>query len=132
MINIILLRDMVMQSFNCDLWDIGAVLKGGFEMANIRYNEPNSVLSALQVTGDVTLSASAQQSNWKFQAVVKRCERLTSGVFLSTMLLYVRKWAFNKKANREGERYTFHNPVERVVFMIFANVEFKPIPNWDG
>ena len=54
---------MVMQSFNCDLWDIGAVLKGGFEMANIRYNEPNSVLSALQVTGDVTLSASAQQSN---------------------------------------------------------------------
>ena len=63
MINIILLRDMVMQSFNCDLWDIGAVLKGGFEMTNIRYNEPNSVLSALQVTGDVTLSASAQQSN---------------------------------------------------------------------
>ena len=48
---------------NCDLFDIGAVLKGGFEMANIRYNEPNSVLSALQVTGDVTLSASAQQSN---------------------------------------------------------------------
>ena len=48
------------------------------------------------------------------------------------MLLYVRKWAFNKKANREGERYTFHNPVERVVFMIFDNVEFKPIPNWDG
>ena len=87
MINIILLRDMVMQSFNCDLFDIGAVLKGGFEMANIRYNEPNSVLSALQVTGDVTLSASAQQSNWKFQAVVKRCERLTSGVFLSNNCL---------------------------------------------
>ena len=65
MINIILLRDMVMQSFNCDLWDIGAVLKGGFEMANIRYNEPNSVLSALQVTGDVTLSASAQQFGGK-------------------------------------------------------------------
>ena len=63
MINIILLRDMVMQSLNCDLWDIGAVLKGGFEMANIRYSEPNSVLSALQVTGDITLSASAQQSN---------------------------------------------------------------------
>ena len=59
------LRDMVMQSFNCDLFDIGAVLKGGFEMANIRYNEPNSVLSALQVTGDVTLSASAQQFGGK-------------------------------------------------------------------
>ena len=57
------MRDMVMQSFNCSLFDIGEILEGGFEMANIRYKEPNSVLSALQVTGDVTLSASAQQSN---------------------------------------------------------------------
>lgn len=56
------LRDLVMQSINCSLFDIGAVLKGGFEMANIRYSEPTSVLSALQVIGDVTLSASAQQS----------------------------------------------------------------------
>ena len=59
------MRDMVMQSFNCDLFDIGEVLRGGFEMANIRYKEPNSVLSALQVTGDVTLSASAQQFGGK-------------------------------------------------------------------
>lgn len=51
-----------MQSINCCLFDIGAVLRGGFEMANIRYSEPTSVLSALQVIGDVTLSASAQQS----------------------------------------------------------------------
>lgn len=56
------LRDMIMGSFNCNLFDIGTVMRGGFEMANIHYNEPNSVLSALQVTGDVTLSASAQQS----------------------------------------------------------------------
>lgn len=59
------LRDMIMQSINCCLFDIGTILKNGFEMANIKYKEPNSVLSALQVTGDVTLSASAQQFGGK-------------------------------------------------------------------
>lgn len=55
------LRDMIFGSINCCLFDIGNVLKGGFEMSNIRYTEPTSVLSALQVIGDVTLVATAQQ-----------------------------------------------------------------------
>ena len=46
---------------NCCLFDIGNLLKGGFNMSNIHYTEPKSVLSALQVIGDVTLCASAQQ-----------------------------------------------------------------------
>lgn len=55
------LRDMVFNSFNCCLFDIGNVLKGGFEMSNVKYTEPTSVLSALQVIGDITLVATAQQ-----------------------------------------------------------------------
>lgn len=55
------LRDMLFNSFNCCLFDIGAVLKGGFEMSNVKYTEPTSVLSALQVIGDITLVATAQQ-----------------------------------------------------------------------
>ena len=55
------LRDMVLNSFNCCLFDIGAVLKNGFSMSNIDYTEPKSVLTALQVIGDITLVASAQQ-----------------------------------------------------------------------
>lgn len=55
------MRDMALNSFNCCLFDIGNLLKGGFEMSNVRYSEPNSVLSALQVIGDVTLCATAQQ-----------------------------------------------------------------------
>lgn len=55
------LRDMIFNSFNCCLFDIGNVLKGGFEMSNVQYTEPNSVLSALQVIGDITLVATAQQ-----------------------------------------------------------------------
>lgn len=74
------MRDMLMGSYNCCLFDVGEVLKGGFTMANVEYHEPNSVLSALQVIGDVTLSASAQQSTW---VVVKPCERLTNGVLFT-------------------------------------------------
>ena len=37
------------------------LLKGGFVMSELAYAEPNSVLSALQVIGDVTLVATAQQ-----------------------------------------------------------------------
>lgn len=55
------LRDLIFNGFNCCLFDIGTVLEGGFEMANLKYKEPTNVLSALQVIGDVTLSASAQQ-----------------------------------------------------------------------
>lgn len=55
------LRDMLLGSVNCCLFDIGTVLKGGFEMSNVDYTEPKSVLSALQVIGDITLVATAQQ-----------------------------------------------------------------------
>ena len=55
------MRDMILGCFNCCLFDIGTVLKGGFEMSNVHYTEPNSVLSALQVIGDITLCTTAQQ-----------------------------------------------------------------------
>lgn len=46
---------------NCCLFDMGNVLKGGFEMSNTKYTEPKSVLTALQVIGDITMVASANQ-----------------------------------------------------------------------
>lgn len=55
------LRDMILGSVNCCLFDMATVLKDGFEMSNVEYTEPNSVLSALQVIGDITLVATAQQ-----------------------------------------------------------------------
>lgn len=55
------MRDMLMGSVNCCLFDIGNVLRGGFSMSNVDYTEPTSVLSALQVIGDITLVATAQQ-----------------------------------------------------------------------
>lgn len=55
------LRDMILGSVNCCLFDMATVLKDGFEMSNVEYTEPKSVLSALQVIGDITLVATAQQ-----------------------------------------------------------------------
>ena len=55
------LRDMIFNSINCCLFDMGNVLKGGFEMSNTKYTEPKSVLTALQVIGDITMVASANQ-----------------------------------------------------------------------
>lgn len=55
------LRDMIHGQINCCLFDMANVLKGGFEMVGVSYTEPNSALSALQIIGDITLAASAQQ-----------------------------------------------------------------------
>lgn len=50
-----------LDSLNCCLLDVGNILKGGFEMGNIWYNEPKSLDTAFDVIGDIIFSASAQQ-----------------------------------------------------------------------
>lgn len=50
-----------LDGINCCLFDMANVLKGGFEMGNVWYNEPNSLDVAFDVIGDVTFGASAQQ-----------------------------------------------------------------------
>ena len=48
-------------TFNCCLFDMASVLKDGFEMGNIWYNEPKSLQAAFAVIGDVTLTTASQQ-----------------------------------------------------------------------
>lgn len=48
-------------TMNCCLFDVAQVLKGGFEMANIWYNEPKTLDVAFDVIGDIVLSAASQQ-----------------------------------------------------------------------
>lgn len=50
-----------LDTINCCLCDIGSILKGGFEMGNVWYNEPNSLDTAFDVIGDIILSTAAQQ-----------------------------------------------------------------------
>ena len=48
-------------TMNCCLFDVTSVLKGGFEMGNIWYNEPKTLDVAFDVIGDIVLSAASQQ-----------------------------------------------------------------------
>jgi len=48
-------------TMNCCLFDVQTVLKDGFEMGNLWYNEPKSLDVAFDVIGDIVLSAASQQ-----------------------------------------------------------------------
>ncbi|WMJ85324.1 anaerobic ribonucleoside-triphosphate reductase [Anaerocolumna sp. MB42-C2] len=48
-------------TMNCCLFDVKQVLKGGFEMGNLWYNEPKTLNVAFDVIGDIVLSAASQQ-----------------------------------------------------------------------
>ncbi len=48
-------------TMNCCLFDMANVLRGGFEMGNLWYNEPKTLDVAFDVIGDVILSTAAQQ-----------------------------------------------------------------------
>lgn len=50
-----------LDTMNCCLFRIGEVMRGGFEMGNVWYNEPNSLDTAFDVMGDIILSTAAQQ-----------------------------------------------------------------------
>lgn len=48
-------------TMNCCLFRMGEVLKGGFEMGNVWYNEPKTLDTACDVISDVILNAASQQ-----------------------------------------------------------------------
>ena len=50
-----------LDSINCCLFDIGKVIKGGFEMGNLWYTEPKSLDVAFDVMSDIAISAAACQ-----------------------------------------------------------------------
>lgn len=50
-----------LDGINCCLFDVEGVLKDGFEMGNIWYNEPKTVDTAFDVIGDIVLSSASQQ-----------------------------------------------------------------------
>ena len=54
-------RSARLDTFNCDLMRVGLIMKGGFEMGNVWYNEPNTLDTAFDVMGDIILSTAAQQ-----------------------------------------------------------------------
>lgn len=50
-----------LDTMNCCLCDVATVMKGGFEMGNIWYNEPKTLDTAFDVLGDIILATASQQ-----------------------------------------------------------------------
>ena len=50
-----------LDTMNCCLFDIAEVMRGGFEMGNIWYNEPKTLDVAFDVLGDIILATASQQ-----------------------------------------------------------------------
>lgn len=50
-----------LDTMNCCLCDVGAVMTGGFEMGNVWYNEPKTLDTAFDVLGDIILATASQQ-----------------------------------------------------------------------
>ena len=48
-------------TMNCCLFDVAEVLRGGFEMGNLWYNEPKTLDVAFDVIGDIVMAAASQQ-----------------------------------------------------------------------
>lgn len=111
-------------TMNCCLFDMGSVLKGGFEMGNLWYNEPNSLPVAFDVIGDVVLSTASQQyggftvpeidkilSPYAEKSYKKYCEEMRScmeavkgeGQLSMEEVKYIDEYA-NKKIKREFEQ----------------------------
>ena len=55
------LRDLLFSTFNCCLYDLAAVMKGGFQMASINYKEPSTFFTACQVVSKIIINTTAQQ-----------------------------------------------------------------------
>ena len=54
-------RSARLDTMNCCLFDMAAVIKDGFEMGNVWYNEPKSLDVAFDVMSDVAITAAACQ-----------------------------------------------------------------------
>jgi len=52
-------------TYNCVLFDMGSVLKGGFTWESIGYNEPKDLRTACNLISDITLNCAAQQYGLK-------------------------------------------------------------------
>lgn len=50
-----------LSTFNCDLVNLGRILKDGFTLSNIPYTEPKSLAAALSVTTDIISAYAGQQ-----------------------------------------------------------------------
>ena len=76
-------------TMNCCLFNVEEVLKGGFEMGNIWYNEPKTLDVAFDVIGDIVLSAASQQYGG---FTIPECDKILSKYAQKSYNLHLEKY----------------------------------------
>lgn len=108
-------------TMNCCLFDVENVLKGGFEMGNLWYNEPKTLDVAFDVIGDIVLSAASQQYGG---FTVPSAELILEPYAKKSYALYIKKYKDlgldDKRADEEAMK-----DIERDFNQGFQGWEYK-------
>lgn len=83
-----------LDTINCCLCDVGAVMQGGFEMGNVWYNEPKTLDTAFDVLGDIILATASQQyGGFTVRRLIKSFPRMRRSPTRNTCLSIVKSRA---------------------------------------
>ncbi len=89
-------------TMNCCLFDVENVLRGGFEMGNLWYNEPKTLDVAFDVIGDIVLSAASQQyGGFTVPSVEKILEPYAEKSYAKYMEKYISLGLSEERAKEE-------------------------------
>lgn len=112
------LSDRGLNSLNCTLFDSGNIMKGGFEMSNMPYDEPSYISSACAVLGDIIMGSSAQMYGGH-----------TTHEIDKLLAPYCKKSyrKLLKEEIRKFKRYTGSYPTNRQIMMIKDEVNKSTI-----
>jgi len=108
-------------TMNCCLFDVENVLRGGFEMGNLWYNEPKSLDTAFDVIGDIVLNAASQQYGG---FTVPSADLILEPYAEKSYTKYVKKYLELGLSQEKSEEVAFKD-VERDFEQGFQGWEYK-------
>ncbi len=110
-------------TMNCCLFDMGSVLKDGFEMSNIWYTEPKTLQTAFNVMGDVIVNTTAMQYGG---FTVPEVDTILKDYAKKSYQKYIDEYLEikGKKYQDEAEAYALKK-VERECEQGYQGIEYK-------
>ena len=109
-------------TMNCCLFDMKNVLRGGFEMGNIWYNEPKSLDVAGDVIGDVVLSAASQQYGG---FTVPEIDSVLAPYAEKSYQKYIKKYTEECGMTQESAEALAWKDLEKEMEQVFQGWEYK-------
>lgn len=109
-------------TMNCCLFDMENVLKGGFEMGNIWYNEPKTLDVCGDVIGDIALSAASQQYGG---FTIPEIDSILAPYAEKSYNRYVEKYTTKCSMTLEDAKVLAWEDLEKEMEQVFQGWEYK-------